>query len=112
MRAEVLYVLGCPFVAPAVAMLEEALAAEGVAALVELVIVGDERRARELRFRGSPTLRIEGRDVDDLTEGWPELPSYAVSCRLYPGSPRAGVPPAEAVRRAVREAREKARAER
>ena len=102
MRVEVLYVADCPSHARAVAMLAAVLAEEGIAPEIRQVLVRDETMARELTFRGSPTIRIDGRDV----EGEPSSPAtFAVCCRLYRGSPQVGVPPVAMVRRAVREAR-------
>ena len=102
MRVEVLYVADCPSHAPALAMLEAILAEEGMAPDIRQVLVRNETMARELAFRGSPTIRIDGRDV----EGEPaEGARFAVGCRLYHGSPRPGVPPIAMVRRAVRAAR-------
>ncbi len=102
MKVEVLYVADCPSHAPALAMLAAVLAEECIAPDIHQVLVRDEAMAREWTFRGSPTIRIDGRDV----EGEPaEAPSFAVCCRLYHGSPRPGVPPVAMVRRAVRAAR-------
>lgn len=101
MRVEVLYVADCPSYPLAVAMLAEILAEEGIAPEIRQVLVGDEEMARELAFRGSPTIRIEGVDVACDTA---EAPAFAVCCRLYHDSPQLGVPPAEIVRRAVRAA--------
>lgn len=102
MRVEVLYVADCPSHAPALAMLAAVLAEEGIAPDIQQVLVRDEAMAREWTFRGSPTIRIDGRDV----EGEPaEAASFAVCCRLYPGSTQRGVPPVALVRRAVRAAR-------
>jgi hypothetical protein len=100
-RVEVLYVADCPSHAPAVAMLAAILAEEGIMPDIHQVLVRDEAMARDLTFRGSPTIRIDGRDV----EGEPaEEAGSAVCCRLYHGSPRIGVPPAAMVRCAVRAA--------
>ncbi|HXO29830.1 MAG TPA: hypothetical protein VOA80_20940 [Thermoanaerobaculia bacterium] len=102
MKVEVLYVADCPSHAPALAMLAAVLAEEGIAPDIHQVLVRDEAMAREWTFRGSPTIRIDGRDV----EGEPATAaSFAVCCRLYHGSPRPGVPPVAMVRRAVRAAR-------
>lgn len=101
MKVEVLYVAECPAHAPALALLERILAEEGVAAGIHQVLVQDENMARALRFGGSPTIRIDGRDV----EREPVAAAYGVCCRLYPASPETGLPPAALVRQAVREAR-------
>jgi hypothetical protein len=101
-RVEVLYVEDCPSHAPALAMLAAVLAEEGIAPDVHQVLVRDQAMARELTFRGSPTIRIDGRDVEGEPPG---AAIYAVCCRLYQGSPRPGVPPVAMVRRAVQAAR-------
>jgi len=105
-KVEVLYVEDCPSHAQAVAMLAAILDAEGIAPDIHQVLVRDETMARELTFRGSPTIRIDGRDV----AGEPAAPAakageFGVCCRLYQGSPQLGVPPAAMVRRAVQAAR-------
>ncbi|MFZ1518726.1 MAG: DUF2703 domain-containing protein [Ignavibacteriaceae bacterium] len=43
------------------------------------VIVDSNEKAKEIRFRGSPTLLINGEDFENQTE--PESP--ALSCRYY-----------------------------
>jgi hypothetical protein len=98
-KVEVLYVAGCPSHPAAVKLVKDILAAEGVAAAVYEVFVRDVEMARELRFCGSPTVRINGRDVEgDLDE---RAQNIALSCRLYPGSNQVGLPPAEIIHRAV-----------
>jgi hypothetical protein len=101
-RVEVLYVTECPSHPAAVKLVKEVLAAEGVAADVHEVLVRDEGMADELRFCGSPTIRINGRDVAGGSE---KVERFALSCRLYPGSKEVGLPLAEVVHRAVLEAR-------
>jgi hypothetical protein len=101
-KVEVLYVAECPSHRAAVELVQEVLAAQGVAAEIQEVLVKDGEMARELGFPGSPTIRINGRDV----AGEPQkAPSFALSCRLYSGSEPAGLPRAEMVHRAVLEAR-------
>jgi hypothetical protein len=101
-RVEVLYVADCPSHAQAVEMLGSVLAGEGILAEIRQVLVRDETMARELRFRGSPTIRIDGRDIEHTQEA---APTFAVCCRLYHGSPQVGLPPLAMMQRAVREAR-------
>ena len=102
MKVEVLYVADCPSHAPAVRLLQEVLAAEGVQADVEEVLVADAQMASELEFLGSPTIRINGLDIAPTSVNCGTL-----ACRLYPGSPQVGVPAMEMIRRAVVKAREK-----
>ena len=103
MKIEVLYVAECPSHPAAVRMVKDVLAAEGVATEVHEVLVRDEGMASELKFLGSPTIRVNGRDVAGETR---KPQSFALSCRLYPGSKQVGLPPAEMIHRAVIEARQ------
>lgn len=102
MKVEVLYVIDCPSHPAAVTLVKDVLAAQGVVAEVVEVLVSDEQTAHELKFPGSPTIRINGRDVAKS----PEPGVFTLSCRLYPGSLRIGLPPVDLVRRAVAEALE------
>ena len=102
MKVEILYVADCPSQPAAVALVKEVLAAQGVEAEITEVLVSDEQAARELSFPGSPTIRINGRDVGESREPG----GFALKCRLYAGSLRTGLPPVELVRLAVAAARE------
>jgi len=104
-KVEILYVADCPSHPAAVTLVQDVLTAQGVAAEVTDVLVSDEQTARKLKFPGSPTIRINGRDVAEPSQ----TGAFALSCRLYPGSLRIGLPPVELVRRAVAEANEGAR---
>jgi hypothetical protein len=103
MRVEVLYVAECPSHPAAVKLVKKILAAEGVATEIHEVLVRDEGMAEELRFCGSPTIRINGRDV---SEGPAKEENFALSCRWHSGSESAGLPPLEMIHRAVIEARQ------
>ena len=103
MKIEVFYVPDCPHHPSAVKQLRNVLSAEGVLTEINEVAVTDAKAAAEYRFRGSPTIRINGRDISG--ESHSPL-SFALACRMYPGAKEAGVPPLEMMQRAVREARE------
>src|SRR5437867_2485040 len=64
MRVEILYLAGCPNHPPAVGRVLEVLQAEGVSAELVEVEVKDAATAGETGFPGSPTIRIDGRDVE------------------------------------------------
>ncbi len=102
MNVEVLYVAECPSHPAAVKLVKDVLAAEGVIAEIHEVLVSDERMAGELKFIGSPTIRINGRDVAAQVQ---KAQNFGLSCRLYPDSTQIGLPPAEMIHRAVIEAR-------
>ncbi len=103
MKVEVLYVAECPSHPAAVKLVRDVLNSEGVVAEVREVLVRDDSMAADLVFSGSPTIRINGRDVAGESS---QAQAFALSCRLYPGSAEIGLPPVEVVRRAVVEARE------
>ena len=106
MKIELLYVTDCPSHPAAMKLVKRVLAAEGVEAEIHDVLVKDETMASELGFCGSPTIRINGRDVEAESK---DARSFALSCRLYLGSKQVGLPPAEMVHRAVVKARQATR---
>jgi hypothetical protein len=79
MRIELLYWEGCPSHPEALELLRAVLAEHGVDTAVELRHVESEEEAQALHFPGSPTIRIDGRDVD--AEGAAARP--ALTCRIY-----------------------------
>jgi hypothetical protein len=81
--------------------LKEILAAGGVAAEIHEVAVTNAAMAEALRFCGSPTIRINGRDIAAESE---DVGNFALSCRLYPGDKQRGIPPVDMIQRAVRDA--------
>ena len=100
MKIEILYVADCPHFAPALNLVEQALQAEGVSAEIETQEIADLTGAAAVRFTGSPTIRINGRDV---VEREPSNEAAFVGCRLY--SETGGIPSLESVRHAVRTGR-------
>ena len=106
MKVEVLYVAECPSHPAAVKLVKDVLATEGVAAEIQEVLVRNAGMADELRFSGSPTIRVNGRDVAGESQ---KGQSFALSCRLYPESKQIGLPPAEVIHRAVLAARQEGR---
>jgi hypothetical protein len=98
MRVEVLYFDGCPTYLAAEKALREVLAEEGVEAEVELVAVNTDDEARELRIPGSPTIRVDGRDLFPA----PEREDWRLGCRVYATSEGLkGSPTAEMLKEAL-----------
>jgi hypothetical protein len=79
MKVEILYFDGCPTYLRAEEALRGVLAGEVVEADVELVGVNTDEEAQELRFPGSPTIRVDGEDLFPV----PERAGYALGCRMY-----------------------------
>jgi hypothetical protein len=79
MKVELLFWEGCPSYPEAEALLAEVLGERGIEVPIERTEVMTQEEAEELRFPGSPTIRIDGRDVD------PETASgrAALNCRIY-----------------------------
>ena len=101
MRVEILYFAGCPNYSPVVGRVLEALQREGVSAEVVEVEVKDAATALMTGFLGSPTVRIDGRDVEPAARSAQE---FGLTCRTYfDGGYREGVPPIEWIRAAIRE---------
>jgi peroxiredoxin len=76
---ELLYWDGCPSHPEALELLESVLAARGIEARVALQRVETQDEAVARQFPGSPTIRIDGRDVDPAGAG--ARPS--LTCRIY-----------------------------
>jgi len=79
MQMEILYFDGCPTYLEAEKSLRGVLEEEGVDVEVELIAVNTNEEAQELRFAGSPTIRVDGRDLFTV----PERAEYALGCRMY-----------------------------
>jgi len=94
MKIEVLYVPGCPNYQPAVERIRKVLASESLRADVEGIPVGSEVDAKALGFPGSPTVRVDGTDVEPK-----QTNAVGLACRLYAHS--GGVPSEEMLRMAL-----------
>ena len=97
---EVLYFDGCPNVEVAADQARRAIDGAGTPAEVRLVrIEGDEDAIRR-RFLGSPTIRVDGVDVDQTAAARTD---YGLQCRVYwvRGS-LAGEPPVAWIEAALR----------
>lgn len=80
MKVEVLYFDGCPNHETLLPRLRELLEQAEVSSPVELVNVPDADTAQAQRFLGSPTLRVDGRDVEPGAE---TRTDFGLKCRLY-----------------------------
>ena len=103
-RVEVLSFAGCPHVRAAVALVEQVARETGVDVDLRLIDVPDAAAAAARRFLGSPTIRVEGRDVEP---GSDDRADFALACRIYqaPEGP-SGLPRCEWLEAALRAAKE------
>lgn len=91
MTIELLHTEECPNAATYLPRLRQLVADAGVTEPVQLRLIADPTQAQREEFLGSPTVRIDGRDVDP---GADERRDYGLSCRLYAGpSGLSGAPP-------------------
>lgn len=103
MRIDFLYWEECPSHEEALARLRAVLAEEGTAAEVVVTHVNTDEQAQALGFPGSPTIRLDGRDIQSETAA---AAGGRLTCRLYlleDGRP-SPLPSRETIRRAVRAA--------
>lgn len=101
-RVQVLFFEGCPNHEPARQLVERLAGELAIEPEIELVEVADPDAAVALRFLGSPTVRVNGVDVEPGAE---ERRDFAFSCRIYRGDGGASEQPAESwVRDALRKA--------
>ena len=77
MLIQVLCVSGCSNCQPAIDLVRQVLRVEGIDAGVEEIAM-DEVHARKLRFPGSPTVRVNGVDVEPNGGD-----AFGIACRLY-----------------------------
>jgi hypothetical protein len=94
MRIEILYVPGCPNYKPTFERLQAVLTSESVKAGIQGLPVTTEAEAKALLFPGSPTVRVNGEDVERHLTSVPSL-----ACRLYAN--RSGIPAEESLRMAI-----------
>ncbi len=79
MKIDLLYFDGCPAWQGGLENLKSALAREGMEAEINLVRVGEDAEAAQMKFLGSPSFRVDGMEL------WPEpRENYNLSCRVYP----------------------------
>ncbi|MGH9741571.1 MAG: DF family (seleno)protein [Candidatus Acidiferrum sp.] len=100
MKIEVMYVADCPNHGAALERLREVLPAEDFRAHVREVLVCDAAMALKLKFPGSPTIRVDGQDVEPQSE---HGAACGLMCRIYPDG--SGVPSRRSLRKAIENAR-------
>jgi hypothetical protein len=107
MKIELLYFDGCPNHEAFLPRLREVLYGEGIEDEVRLRRVESAEQAERERFLGSPTLRIDGRDVDP---GAAQRTDFGLKCRLYrTEAGMSGVPADEWIVQALQVAADRAK---
>ncbi len=98
-RIELLYFDGCPNHNVARTLLQEVLSEENVHVPITDVQVETPEAAVSQRFLGSPTVRLNGEDIDPAGDDG----QYSLRCRVYRINGKlSGVPDKEMIRTALR----------
>jgi hypothetical protein len=79
-NVELLYFAGCPNYGAARASIERIAAEEDVEIDLRLVEVTSPEEAEAARFLGSPSIRVNGRDVEP---GADDRDPFILACRVY-----------------------------
>ncbi len=79
-HVELLWFADCPNHEDARRLLHEVLDQRGIPVTVEDIDATDPAVAEQLRFPGSPTIRVNGQDV---APGFVDPGDYAPRCRIY-----------------------------
>lgn len=102
MRIDILHCPGCPTPDTVQELVTSILREEGFDADIHIVEVRTREEARRLKFPGSPTIRVNGVDVDAPPKG---DGNYDLRCRVYDNDGiRMSWPSEEVLRRAILEA--------
>ena len=96
-RIEIFYFAGCPNHAPTVSLAREVLGELGLEAELREVSVETLADAEAQRFIGSPSVRVNGKDIEPEAEGRTD---FSLSCRIYSTG---GVPPKQLLIEALQE---------
>ena len=99
MKTELFYFDDCPSYKQALENLKRDLQLERLPDVVEMIEVADPADAQTKRFIGSPSIRVDGIDVEGPDA---ETRGYAFGCRVYMGDGRpVGWPSVDRIRQAL-----------
>jgi hypothetical protein len=100
MIVDILYFEGCPNHGPARDLVKDVLSEYGIPPEIRDIEISDAADAQEKRFLGSPTIRVDGVDVDPSSAA---RDSFGLMCRVYrQGNVVSGIPPRIMIETAVR----------
>jgi hypothetical protein len=77
---EVLYVQDCPHYQDTLALVDRVRGELSIDTELRTTLILDQAAAEQARFAGSPTVRVDGRDVEPGSE---PVTEYVFGCRLY-----------------------------
>lgn len=65
MKIQLLYILDCPWCLKTKKLIKESLKDLKVKANIEEILIDSDKKARVYNFEGSPTVRINGKDIQE-----------------------------------------------
>ena len=100
MKIELLYILDCPWCLKTKKLIRESLRELGVKADIKEILIDSDEKANKHNFVGSPTIRIDGKDIqenvnkgqclscEELVESTKETTEFvkqecSCGCRIY-----------------------------
>lgn len=99
MLIEVLFVRDCPNHEPTLRLIDDVGRHLGLQVQIREIEVKDVADAERLSFLGSPSVRIDGRDIEEPVD---HARPFSMSCRMYQ---RSGVPARALIEAAITRAR-------
>lgn len=104
MNIQFLYFPDCPSHQDAIKRLRTVLDEMAQFAFIETIRIDTEEEAQHYQFVGSPTIRINGHDIDPV----PPSANYGLSCRIYQWEDGrfSPLPSPDMIRRGIEQARQ------
>ncbi|HBP87805.1 MAG TPA: hypothetical protein PKK23_14640 [Nitrospirales bacterium] len=101
MKIEVFYFDGCPSYPKAVEQVKKVLKEEGIDLSIDSVPVETHKDALTHRFLGSPTIRVNGLDVEVQARARED---FGLKCRLYrTGGNLVGIPDTNLIKESIKD---------
>lgn len=84
MKIELLYILDCPWCVRAKELIRRSLKGLKVKADIEEILIDSDEKAGKYNFVGSPTIKINGKDIQEEVSKGRCLPCEEFAkCRIY-----------------------------
>jgi hypothetical protein len=98
MKIRFLYFKGCPNARPALKLLKEVLKEKNIKDKIEVIEIKSEEDAKKYKFLGSPSIQINGLDIEKQKHKSPPV----FGCRVYKTkNGYSGVPSKEMILKAL-----------
>ncbi len=74
MKIQLLYILDCPWCVKTKELIRDSLKEIGIKTEVEEILIDSDEKAEKYKFAGSPTIRINGKDIQETVSRGKCLP--------------------------------------